>query len=135
MDKRSLFDRVPELKERFRKFFQHRKKIAALENYSTTVNFSHKNYLTLVKECLKDGFLGEKEAEFLDYMLACYEVNYLDWAHKTKWLKTQMNERAQVSHKLRPYQILFDFDRVKETPVHVPTALIAMQQSQPEKRV
>lgn len=135
MEKSFLFDKVPELKEKFRKCFQQRKKIAALENYSTSVKFPHKSYLLLVKECMKDGFLGQEESEFLDYMLNRYHLNYLDWAHRTKWLKQQMEEGIAVSNRFRPYQILFNFDKVQQTPVHIPIALIADQSNQTARRI
>ena len=136
MEKPNIFDRIPELKEKFQAFFQHRKKIAALENYSSSVKFHHKSYLLLVKECLKDGFLGDEEAAFLDHMLGRYEINYLDWAHKTKWLKEQIKEKGiAVSHRYRPYQILFDFDKPKDLPVNVPVELIAIQSVQKEARI
>ena len=85
-----LFDKVAELKEKFATFFQHRKKLKALENYSSAIPFQHRKYLYLIKNCMEDGFLHQEEAQFLDHMLKKYEVNYLDWAHKTKWLKEQI---------------------------------------------
>lgn len=89
-----LFDQVPDLKEKFKQFFISRKKMQALDNYSSVAPFQHKDYLYLIKRCMNDGFLGEREADFLCYMLEKYAVNFLDWAHKTNWLKGEMAKLA-----------------------------------------
>lgn len=127
-----LLDKVGELKEKFKSFFQHRKKIAALENFSVTDRFSHRNYLMLVKTCMNEGFLGHQESDFLDYMLNRYELNYLDWSHKTKWLKSEM--RSRQSTKPVPAQRYFSFER-KESPVHVPLEILATINTQRGARI
>lgn len=133
MKKEFLFDKISDLKERFKGFFQHRKKIAALENYSISGKFHHKNYLSLVKECMNEGFLGDQESSFLDYMLGRYELNYLDWAHKTKWLKVQMKQKQRQQKPLAT-QEFFNFDRMG-TPVNVPIELLISKTSQIGKRI
>ncbi len=132
MKKENLFEKISELKTRFGHFFQHRKKITALENYSTAEKFPHKNYLTLVKSCMTEGFLGDQESQFLDYMLTKYEVNYLDWAHKTKWLKREIDSRRVF--KPSAMQMFFDLGR-KETPINVPVEILAGKSSQIGKRI
>src|SRR5215467_7948809 len=75
----TLFQTIADFTEQFKRFFQQRKKVAALQNLSEVSEFEHKHYLSLIKACMQDGFLGEKEADFLDHMLTTYEINYLDW--------------------------------------------------------
>lgn len=115
MSKSYLFDKVSELKDKFSKFFQHRKKLKALENYSEVGCFQHKNYLTLIKHCMTESFLEEKEADFLDHMLNKYELNYLDWAHRTKWLKSQMAEIASET-LYGDRQMYIDFNKTASAP-------------------
>lgn len=92
-----LFDKVEELKEKFNNFFSQRKKLKALENLSEVIPFKHNNYLKLIRNCMDEGFLDNKEADFLDHILDKYEVNFLDWAHKTKWLKGEMARMSRES--------------------------------------
>lgn len=127
MENESLFDNLSGLKEKFQHFYQHRKKITALENYSSTVKFHHKSYLALIKECMKEGFLGEEEMMFLEFMLKRYELNYLDWAHRTKWLKDIL-EQTRPKSKPKAVQMLIDFEKTR-TPVYIPHELIARAQS------
>lgn len=134
MKKEFLFDKISDLKEKFQSFFQHRKKITALENFSIDAKFAHKNYLSLVKECMAEGFLGEEESSFLDHILGRYEVNYLDWAHKTKWLKAQIKEKEQKAQKPRPIQEFFNFDR-QQTQVRVPVEVLIAKTAQVAKRI
>jgi hypothetical protein len=129
MEQTYLFDRLAELKEKFSCFFQHHKQIKALENFSYGGLFHHRYYLELVKHCMKEGFLGEKEAEFLTYMLERYKVNYLDWAHKTKWLKERMKEQRQISKTPKAVQSFFNFE-VKTVPLTIPQKLIPLQNPQ-----
>lgn len=119
----SFFDKLVGLKDQIKKFFQHRKKVSALENFSTGINFPHKRYLHLIKGCLDDGFLGEKEADFLDHMLTRYEVNYLDWAHKTKWLKGIIASRQPLQVPNAP-QFFFEFDKKQNVPINIPVEIL-----------
>ena len=109
-----LFDEIINLKEKFKNFFTQKKKLYALDNYSSVVPFQHKAYLVLIKKCMNDGFLGETEAGFLCYMLQKYRVNFLDWSHKTPWLKAEMN-RIATKYKektvLEVQTTFVDFDR------------------------
>lgn len=115
MSRSYLFDKVSELKDKFSQFFQHRKKVKALENYSEVGCFQHRNYLTLIKHCMNESFLEEQEVNFLDHMLKKYELNYLDWAHRTKWLKGQMAEMAS-RNRFNDRQIYIDFNKQPAMP-------------------
>lgn len=122
MKKENFFEKLADLKNRFSNFFQHRKKVTALENYSVSDKFHHKKYLVLVKQCMQDGFLEQEESEFLDHMLKKYEMNYLDWTHRTKWVKGKMAEMAP--QKPKPVQTYFDF---KQPACMVPAELLAQK--------
>jgi len=108
----TLFDKVSELSDKFKSLFIQKKKVASLENFSSVAPFEHKTYLTLIKRCMGDGFLGEKESDFLNYMLDRYEVNFLEWSHKTKWLKKEMARIAEENYKVNKVeQMTFNFDK------------------------
>lgn len=85
-----VFNDTDDLKAKFRSCFLHKKKIRALENYSSVAPFRHNQYLDLIKGILSCGFLDQEEDQFLSHMLNKYEVNFLDWSYKTKWLKQEM---------------------------------------------
>ena len=92
-----VFDMIEALKSKFKRFFYHKKKLMALENYAGVGTFKHKDYLILIKKCMADGFLGEHEASFLTYMVDKYfpDSNFLDWTHRTKWLKGEISRLTQ----------------------------------------
>jgi hypothetical protein len=119
-----FFEKVGELKDRFFGLFQQHKKLKALENYSEgETRFGHRSYLTLVKKCMSDGFLGDEEAKFLDHMLCKYEVNYLDWHHRTKWVKSEIFDKKRERNK--EIQTVFNFDKVqKGSPINIPTHIL-----------
>ena len=125
MQNENLFEKITELKIKFAHFLQQRKKINALENYSSAVKFYHKNYLKLIKVCMDEGFLGEEEALFLEFIVKRYEINYLDWCHRTKWVKDRLRVKKAKS-KMVPIQMLIDFEK-KHQSVEVPFSLIASQ--------
>lgn len=133
-----IFDTISDFTEKFKQFFQQRKKVAALSNLAEVGNFEHKNYLRLIKACMQDGFLGKHEADFLDYMLSNYELNYLDWSHKTKWLKRRMREMAEETGRKKERepipQMFFDFDKKPSYP-RVPTEVLATTNAQPSARI
>ena len=134
MKKENLFEKISDLQVRFADFFQHRKKAKSLENYSVSTKFSHKNYLSLIQGCLADGFLEDVESKFLDHMLKKYQLNYLDWAHRTKWLKKIMKEmEPKKARKPAPIQTFFDF-AAKEAGIKVPINMIGANKAQ-EARV
>lgn len=126
-----------EFKQRFSRFVQHKKKVKALENLSVVANFRHTKYLSLLKDCLEDGFLEDKEEEFLEWMLKKYEINYLEWSHKTKWLKEKMDKIARQNHKVeapQQVQLCLEFGKSQAAQsgktAHVPYHLLAQQQRQ-----
>ncbi len=129
-----LFDQITDLKEKFKNFFSHKKKMQALDNYSLCAPFQHRDYVLLIKKCMADGFLGEKEADFLCYMLEKYALNYLDWAHRTNWLKVEMVKLAANYPKEAPQvkvaQLpLFDYDKLKTvSAASVPFEMLAKSQ-------
>lgn len=129
-----LFDKVSELTEKFKHFFKHKKKLQALENYSEVVPFQHKDYLILIKRCMADGFLGDKEADFLCYMVDTYfsEKNFLDWTHRTKWLKGEINRLSACYQRPLAVQTeMFDWSKLDEKqPSNVPFELLAQHTKQ-----
>ena len=129
-----LFAKVLELKEKFKSLFIQRKKIKALTNYAECGNFRHDNYLGLVKRCMDEGFLEQEEASFLDHMLKKYELKFLDWSHKTKWLKAEMKRVSNESFKSKPIQgMLFDMSKLDQAifgTVSIDTLIAAENQKQ-----
>src|SRR5580692_4803922 len=110
-----LFDKAREFSCKFKNFFKHKKKLLALQNYSDAVPFHHKDYLILIKRCMADEFLGEQEANFLTHMVDKYFVqySYLDWTHKTKWLKDEMGKLSKQYEAKRMKQLeMFDLSKV-----------------------
>jgi len=123
MEKITIFDKITEFKEKIVNFFQHRKKVRALENYSSVAPFHHRKYLMLIKSCMKNSFLDLQEERFLDHMLSKYQIKYLDWTYQTKWLKKEMR---QIAAKRPPQpQILFNFDKQATTPLVIPVQILA----------
>lgn len=120
-----IFGKVSDLKEKFKKFFVIKKKVRALENFSECAPFEHREYLHLIQKCVNDGFPGEKEADFLDYMLERYEVNFLDWFHRTPWLKAKMATMSQQNKKPPAEQMFFGFMQPK--PSYVPVEILGAQ--------
>lgn len=129
-----LFERVGELKDKFFNLFQHKKKIKALENYSNVAPFHHKKYLRMIESCIDDGFLEDKETEFLDHMLQKYEVNYLDWAHKTRWLKKTMEDMSQ-EHSVVVEQFQLPFRNMPKPSFQVPVQLLMNQNKLANRRI
>ncbi len=106
-----LFDKVTELKDKLHQFFQQKKRLSALMNYAEVSPCQHFRYLTLLNNCMNDGFLGDKEADFLNYMVDKYfdNENYLNWSHKTKWLRKEMERKKEVHSKPKENQLVMNF--------------------------
>lgn len=121
------------LKNKFTGFFVNKKKLSALENYSSVAPFRYQKSLYLIKDAMEEGFLNEKGASFMNSMLDEYEISFLDWAHKTRWLKKKM--KSMVSSKPKPIdpQIYFDFEKKLLSP-SVPVSLIVPQPSKGVQR-
>jgi hypothetical protein len=127
----AFFNQFSQLKEKFRNFFTHKKKVTALDNYSTVVPIKHKDYLVLIKKCLSSGFLGHKEADFLSYLIDKYfgEENFIDWTHRTRWLKSEMLRLSNELNKTLPVQQnLFDMSKFQTSrmPI-VPVEILVPQ--------
>ena len=133
MSGETLFDRPEEFKEKLDNFIVHKKKLYALNNYSEVVPFQHKDYLILIKRCMADGFLGEKEADFLCYMLEKYKVDFLEWSHRTPWLKKEMLRLASKYETFKEpvaTQGIFDFAKIAHTKASLPFDLMAQKHSE-----
>jgi hypothetical protein len=107
-----IFDKVLELKEKFKSYYQHRKKLRALKNYSQVAPFMDQKKLVLIEGCLNEGFLTEAGTTFLGELLDNYKVNYLDWSYKTRWLKNTMREMGKGVNRRAPGPIqttIFDY--------------------------
>jgi hypothetical protein len=134
----NFFDKIGELKEKFKRFFYHKKKLQALENISSVIPFQHKDYLILIKRCMDGGFLGEHEADFLSYMIDKYfsEQNFLDWTHKTRWLKGEiLRLSGQFDEKQFKQMTMFDFDKAALPTPHIPVELLGSAQKRPYRRI
>jgi hypothetical protein len=119
MHRENLFEKTEQLKSLFKDFFQHKKKVAALENYAQMAGTDYKSELQLIKSCLKTRFLSKKGADFLEELIDEHHVNYLDWSHRTKWVKSQIAEQQLKADPIQ--QIFFDF----RPDVYTPAQLIA----------
>lgn len=124
-----IFDETEFLKTKFSGLFQMQKKIKALDRFSTVGNFHHQNYLDLLKKCMQTDFLGDEENRFLDHMLKKYEIHYLDWCHKTKWLHQEMKRVKQLNTKKEPViqqpkqADLFDFS-INRSNFKIPLSIL-----------
>lgn len=98
-----IFDRIGELKDKFRLLVSSKCKVRALENYFEVFPSSHAKYLELIKRCMNDGFIGEEEVKFLDHIIDKYfsEDKYLDWAWKSRWLKKKI-AKMKVNEPVNP---------------------------------
>ena len=140
MENQEQVENFVEYQKQFKRFFQHRKKIRALENFSATlpVKFQHKKMLAFAKEALNEGFLCESGHMFLEDVLKEFQLHYLTWARRTKWVKDKMGIKTSRRAKPQPRpvieQMLIDFEK-KYTPVEYPRDLIAMQQHQSALRI
>lgn len=120
----NIFDKVIELKEKFKSYYQHRKKLRALKNYSQVAPFMDQKKLVLIEGCLNEGFLTDAGTTFLGELLDNYKVNYLDWSYKTRWLKKTMREMGKGVNRAAPGPIqttIFDYKmgKLPEVPVEI----------------
>jgi hypothetical protein len=111
-----LQSKYEQFKAQFNIYFQHTKKVKALENYAEVAHYSGAKYIRILKELIKDGFLEPEEETFLNYQLKKTEINYLFWSHKTKLLKKEMRRIAKSKVSLlAPKQLYFDIDKPRDT--------------------
>lgn len=125
MEKSPFGMEIEEIKEKFSKFYQHRKQINALQNYNLVKSMSRQEnkLFRCVKECIQIGFLDGADESYLSHLLEKMEINYLDWSHKTKWVKSQISKKSEKIHKVIPVQTYFDFAR--EPTVQIPLSIVA----------
>lgn len=78
---------------------------------------------------MKDGFLGPQEADFLNHIVDTYFVDYhfLDWTHRTPWLKQEIKHLKAKKNKSRDVQLdLLDLEKLRKPNVpEVPVEVIA----------
>lgn len=112
-----LFDKLEDFREKFQHLYVHKKKVLALDNLSQAVPFQHNDYLILIKRCMRRGFLSAEENSFLVYLVGKYfgDKNFLDWTHRTKWLKSEMRRLATPIRKQTSIQQdLFKWGKLRE---------------------
>lgn len=126
-----LFDKALEYKEKLKTFFTQKKKLQALQNYSEVAPFPHKKHLVLIKRCMDEGFLDNETDGFIGHLLNKYEVNFLDWSHRTKWLKGEMCRIAADNGVIKPQQTYFNFvESSKNRETNVPLEILAKVRAQ-----
>jgi hypothetical protein len=119
-----IFERIADLKVKFRDFFQQRKQMTALQNHSMVKKFtdSEQEVFGVIKYCMKGSFLEDEDAEWITKKLDRMQINYLDWAHKTKWLKqTIQSEQPKKAPEI--YQTFFDFAQASQNLYVPPNAI------------
>lgn len=126
-----LFEKVMKIKDEFKKSFIHKKKHRSLENYGSVVVLPEEQQaaISLLKHKLKTGFLSDKLASFLDAFLEDHDLNFLDWAYKTKWLKEKMDAMKQPLAK--PEQLsLFDYTPLRQyTMPKIPVEILSQMKT------
>lgn len=137
MEETYIFEKVEFLKSKFRNLLKHSKQVKSLENYSAVAEtFKHKDYLTLIKTCMGCSFLDEKDSEYLDHLVDKYRINFLDWAHKTPWLKKEMAMMALNKAKVEPLQLnIFTYKERETTTINVPVEVLGNKPKQISKRI
>lgn len=133
-----LFDKLEDFREKFQHLYVHKKKVLALENLSQAVVIQHNDYLILIKRCMREGFLSAEENSFLVYLVAKYfsDKNFLDWTHRTPWLKQEMRRLSRANPKRTPMQQdLFNWNKMQDqqrtltTPLMPISAPVAQRQA------
>lgn len=112
-----LFDKLENFREKFQHLHVHKKKLLALDNLSQAVPFQHNDYLILIKRCMRSGFLTQEENSFLTYLVGKYfsDKNFIDWTHRTPWLKQEIRRLSHANPKRTPMQQdLFNWNKLQE---------------------
>lgn len=140
MNQEHILESSDVLKEKFKQLFLQQKKIKALENYGTVVDYDRlsecklfNKQIELLKICLSKGFLDDIEAHFIDHMIKKVDLEYLYWSHKTKQLKRTMRHMKR-EQKMASEQLCINFDKAKKQSINVPTFLIGKNTEHMEKR-
>lgn len=127
------------LRDQYRRFWVHKKKVRALENFAEANFFEGQKYIPILKEILSDGFLDEEEEKFLDHQIQKVQIDALTWAHKTSWVKAEARRLKQAAFNSAKHdaQILMPFlNGIPRSTVKVPVHLLAFNGSKmPGKRV
>lgn len=132
MAKNYISMKLDEFKQKFKSFLLHKKKVKALENYAACHCNVKRGWVQLLRECLNCGFLEPKEEEFLDHMInkTHLEIEYLTWCHRTKWLKSHMQELAGEMMQ-KNEQIMIDFSKLDRAPEgYMPLNMVARHKQQ-----
>jgi len=144
MNQQHIFESADVLKEKFKNLFLQHKKVRALENYGECVDYDRikecklfNKQLALIKICMKQGFLDEIEAQFIDHMVKKVNIEYLYWSHRTKNLKGTMAKitraRLKSQKQKEEIQMLIDFDKAPKS-VEIPSYLVDDKDNRMEKR-
>lgn len=132
MASQSLFDQISEMRVKFQGLYGHQKKLRALQNRCDVVPFQHNGYLILIKNLLRDGFLDHETARFLDHMVSKYfeSEDYLNWAHKTRWLKGRMEDLRKQQEKPRLVQTdMFEMAKKRFSTPNIPVEILSKTQA------
>lgn len=122
-----IFNDAKDLQNKFEEFNLHHKQMRSLENYSAALPLKEKCYLVLIKRCMADGFLDEEAATFLNYMIRKHFSgrNFLNWAHRTPWLKAQM-KALEAHYTPQQIQQMDMFQAPKERSLFVPSVPVEL---------
>jgi hypothetical protein len=139
VETQEVCEKAGKFKEKFQDFFGQKKKVRALSNLASSVvpkeaeieMRKDKAMLDIIKKCLKESFLDEEEIRFLAYMMKkrFSQENYLDYTHRTKWLKDKL-----VDKKAPPEQLdMFDWNLLDEKKA-APFEMLVNQYRRPTAR-
>lgn len=123
--------------DRYKGFRIQRKKHKALTNYSSCAPFGYADYLKILGKILKDSLPTGEEMAFLDYLLTKAGIVYLDWAHKTRWLKKEMS-RVRRKHNItvsKQLGLFVDYDKKAKVSTAMPTHLLPSTKSSLSKHM
>lgn len=131
MKKNYIGVKFEEFKDKFNRYFLHKKKVRALENYASVHEFAGARFINMIKEILNTGFLDDKEEAFLEHQIEKAEIDALTWSHKTRWLKQEMKRVAaesgspMMAKKPVYQQMMFPYDDMRPIVPAIPTHLLA----------
>lgn len=141
MGKSYLTLKFEEFKEKFSTFFFQKKKVKALENFIGVAPISREMFnsilchLTHVRSIMQYDFIDEIEDQYLNARLDQMQIDACDWAHRTNWLKGQMESMRAAKEIRMDEQIFMNFDKKKALPFAVPSNLIKSEQAVARVRV
>ena len=118
------FNFVDTFKNKLSSLNEQLKKLKALKNYGEATDFKHRNYVLLLETCTQDHFLTTVEENFLNYMVQKYHLDYLEWCHKTPWLKNHM--RLIQTHRQVKAPVIYQPSLFDLTVAHRSSLPVAM---------